>query len=156
MKTILNILLAGLFSGAVFTGCSKSETMNDLNENSQTIAAKQGGDINANVSILNKDLGIIYAKDGAADITDQFKDFTFNFTGAPPSGPAHVWNDLLAQTGSWGMGNGEEGDHFTISYPTNVFTQLVFLNRSWTVGESSSAVIRLIAADGDEVHFSAK
>jgi outer membrane murein-binding lipoprotein Lpp len=156
MKTIINILLAGLFSGAVLTGCSKSEAMSDLKENSQTIAAKQDGDINADASILNKDLGIIYAKDGAADITNQFKDFTFNFTGAPPSGPAHVWNDLLSQTGNWGIGNGEEGDYFTIGYPTDIFTQLVFLNRSWTIGESSSAVIRLIAADGDEVHFSAK
>lgn len=150
MKTILSILLAGLFSGAVLTGCSKSEAINDLNENGQTL----NGDMNTNVSILNQDLVIIYAKDGAADITNEFRDFTFKFVGSYPSGHAHVWNDLLAQQGTWIAE--EEGADFLISYPVDIFTQLAFLNRQWTIAESSSAVIRLIAADGDEVHFSAK
>lgn len=166
MKTMINILLAGLFSGAVLTACSKSAAMNDLRENPQTLAAKQSSNLNTNgsakqgveqvgeVSILNQDLGIIYASDGGANITAQFSDFTFNFTGAYPAGTAHVWNDLLAQTGKWTME--EKTNEFFIWYPTDIFTQLAFLNRTWTIGESSAAVIRLIAADGDEVHFTAK
>lgn len=166
MKTIINMLLAGIVSGAVLTSCSKSAAMNDLRENSQTLAAKQGSDLNTNgsakqgseqvgeVSILNQDLGIVYASDGGANITAQFSDFTFNFTGTYPSGIAHVWNDLLAQTGKWSME--DKTNEFVIWYPTNIFTQLAFLNRSWTIAEGSSSVIRLTAADGDEVHFAAK
>lgn len=153
MKTTIFNLFAGLIiSGAVLSSCSKSAAINDLNNNPQQLSA---GDMNPGVSILNQDLGIIYAKDGAADITNQFSDFTFNFTGSSSSGSAHVWNGLLSQTGSWSMGE-EESSNFSIYFPTDIFTQLAFLNRNWEIGESSSAVVRLIAADGDEVHFSAK
>lgn len=154
MKTTIFNLLAGiLISGTILTGCSKENTINDLNNNGQQVA-KQNEELHAGISILNQNLAIIYAKDGNADITQQFRDFTFRFVGNYPGGQAQVWNDLLAKTGTW---SGREGSpDFTIAYPTDPFTQLAFLNRPWTMGESSSAVVRLIAADGDEVHFGSK
>lgn len=152
--TIFNTLLAGiLFSGMILTGCSKESTISDLNNNAKEIS-KQNDEMHAGISILNQNLAIIYAKDGSADITQQFSDLTFRFAGNYPSGQAQVWNDLLAQTGTWS--SGEETTDFIISYPTDIFNQLAFLNRQWTIGESSSAVIRLIGADGDEVHFAGK
>lgn len=157
MKTkIFNLIFAGLIlCGIVLNGCSKNDSIQDLNQNPQLLTAKSNSDLTATKSILNTDLVISYARDNGTDITAQFKDFTFNFTGAPPSGPAHVWNDLLAQTGTWYYK--EEGATvFEIKYPTNVFQQLEFLNRQWIIGESSSAFIRLYSNDGDEVKFTTK
>jgi hypothetical protein len=156
MKTkILNLFFTGMvICGAVISGCSKNESINELKENPQLLSAKTGGgDVMASdVSILNQDLVITYASDNGADITSQFKDFTFHNQGTPPSGQAHVWNDLLAQTGTWTL-DGEA--LITLNYPTGIFQQLSFLNRTWNIGESSSAVIRLYD-NGDEVHLTPK
>lgn len=155
MKTsIFKLLFGGLImSAVVLSGCSKSEAINDLKENPQLLKTNAGNDqLNTKADILNRDLVIIYAVDNGANITQEFKDFTFNFQGTPPSGQAHVWNDLLAQTGKWYM----QENMFGMDFPTNIFRQLAFLNREWATGESDEMVIRLIAADGDEVHFSAK
>jgi len=156
MKTIIfNTLVAGLLiSGTILTGCSKENTVNELNNNAQTVAAKGDEEMHPVLSILNQNLEVIYAKDGSADITQQFTGLTFRFVGNYPGGQAQVWSDRLAQSGTW---SGEEQTaEFMISYPTDIFTQLAFLNRQWTIGESSSSVVRLIGADGDEVHFAGK
>ena len=162
MKTnILNLLFAGLFiSGVALTSCSKSEAINDLNNNPQKIAvnnannAEDPGDPHVGLQLLNNNLGVIYALDGTNDVTQQFNAYTFRFSGNEPAGQAQAWNAQTMQTGSWSM-EVEPGD-FGISYPTNVFPELAFLNRNWTIGESSSAVVRLIASDGDEIQFAAK
>ena len=161
MKTnIFNLLFAGLFiSGVALTGCSKSEAINDLNNNPQKIAINnaedpEDPDQHVGLQILNNNLGIIYALDGAVDITHQFSAYTFRFNGSEPAGQAQAWDSQALVTGSWSMQ--VEPGNFAISYPTNIFSELAFLNRNWTMGESSSAVVRLIAADGDEIHFAAK
>src|SRR5688500_12939226 len=101
MKTkILNLIFAGvIICGAAISGCSKSDSVNDLNESPKTLTAKAGsGDLMAaQVSILNTDLIITYASDNGTDITAEFNEFTFHNQGTAPSGQAHVWNDLLAQ-----------------------------------------------------------
>lgn len=152
MKTsILNLVISGLIvSAVVFSGCSKNEATNDLNQNPQLLQSTSKDQVNAKADMLNKDLVIVYAVDNGVNINMDFKDFTFNFQGTPPSGRAHVWNDLLARTGKWSW----MGNVFWMDFPTDVFTQLAFLNREWTVGESTETLIRLTAADGDEVHFS--
>ncbi len=155
MKTkILNLFITGLvICGAAISGCSKNESVNELNQNPQLLSAKTGsGDLNTASEILNQNFVISYARDNGADITAQFRDFTFNFQGTAPAGKAHVWNDLLAQTGTWKFMEGT--DVFEIKYPTEIFEQLVFLNRVWRIGESSSSVLRLYTDDGDEVQFS--
>lgn len=158
MKTkISNLIFAGLFASAVaITGCSKNESVNELNQNPQTLTAKSGsGDLMAaKGDITNQDLVITYARDNGVDITAEFNEFTFNMQGTPPSGQAHVWNDLLNQTGSWYYAPG--GDDITLKYPTDIFRELEFLNRTWNIGESSSSVFRLYSGDGDEVHFTVK
>jgi len=152
--TIFNTLIAGiLISGTILTGCSKENTISELNNNAQQVSSKGDDEMHPGISILNQNLAIIYAKDGGADITQQFQGLTFRFVGNYPGGQAQVWNDLLAQTGTWS--GGEETTDFAINYPTDIFTQLAFLNRQWTVGESSSSVVRLMDNDGDEVHFAA-
>ncbi len=98
-------------------------------------------------------LVIPYASDNGANITSEFKDFTFHNQGTPPSCQANVWNDLLAQTGNWTLGTGDGS--ITLKYPTGIFTQLAFLNRTWTIGESSTTVTRLYD-NGDEVHLVVK
>jgi hypothetical protein len=155
--TFFNLLLAGLFiSAVVLTGCSKSEAISDLNNNSQQVAASTSddGDMYPQTAILNRDFVIIYALDGAKDITPQFTAFAFKFAGKEPSGEAQVWNGQMMQSGTWNMQ--AESGILRLFYPTNTFPELAFLNRNWTIGESSSAVIRLIAADGDEVQLSPK
>jgi hypothetical protein len=157
MKTkFFNLLFAGLFiSGVALTGCNKSEAIHDLNNNSGKIAAAgPDDDPHPYLQLLNQDLVVMYALDGANDITQQFAPYTFKFIGTEPSGQAQVTDGKMSQTGSWSM-EVEPGD-FGISYPTNVFTGLVFLNRNWTIEGSSSAVIRLVASDGDEVQLAAK
>ncbi len=158
MKTkISNLFFTGLIiCGAAISGCSKNETINELKENPQLLSARSAPtDMMAtDVEILNKDLIITYAGDNGANITDQFKDFTFHFQGTPPSGQAHVWNDLLAQTGTWTY-EGSAGI-ISLQYPTGIFQQLAFLNRTWKIGESSSNVHRLYTDDGDEVHLTGK
>ncbi|MBK8495238.1 MAG: hypothetical protein IPL50_09520 [Chitinophagaceae bacterium] len=105
-------------------------------------------------SILNQDLSISYAVDNGVDITAQFKDFTFEFTGTYPTGNAHAWNDLLAQTGTWSSPT--ESTDLVLWYPADIFTQLAYLNREWTIVEAGTTFYRLTAADGDEVNFTSK
>lgn len=158
MKTkILNLIFAGLVASAVtITGCSKNESVNELNANPQMLTAKSGsGDLMAAKSdILNKDLVITSARDNGVDITAEFREFTFHFQGTQPSGQAFCWNDLLNQTGSWTYPVGS--DEITLKYPTDIFQELVFMNRTWIIGESSSSVFRLYTNDGDEVQLATK
>ncbi len=156
--TIFNLFFAGVLSGLVFTSCSKSEiaemsqTSNGASNTANTTnAASAGKPAPTTAAILNQDLKISYARDNGVDITTQFKDFTFRFNGTYPSGQAHVWNDLLAQTGSWK--SPLEAADFTIWYPTDIFDQLAFLNKDWTIIEGGASSFRLTSADGDEVDF---
>ena len=156
MKTnISNLLLAGIFiSGVALTSCSKSDTMNDLNNNPQQLAVKSASfDAPADKGMLNQNLRITYASDNGTDITQQFQLYTFRFVGTYPGGEAQVWNDLFARLGSWGA---EEPGTISIAYPTDPFWELAFLNRVWTVIEKTSGSFTLIANDGDEVHFTVK
>jgi len=157
MKTkFLNLLFAGLFiAGVVLIGCSKSEAIEDLNNNSKKIAATESDDDHTvGVRLLNQDLVVMYALDGTVDITQQFNAYTFRFAGTEPSGQAYAWNKQLMQTGSWSMS--VDPGSLVISYPSNTFPELVFMNRNWTIEGSSSAVIRLVASDGDEVQLTSK
>jgi hypothetical protein len=156
MKTkILNLIFAGLCISAVtITGCSKNESVNELNQNPQTLTARSGDLTAAQGDITNRNLVITYARDNGVDITAEFSEFTFNMQGTPPSGQAHVWNDLLAQTGTWNYTPGT--DLITLKYPTEIFQELVFMNRTWHIGESSSTVFRLYSDDGDEVQLTGK
>ena len=150
--TTINLLFAGLISGIMLTSCSK----NDVREmsSSSNVAANPGRPAVTTAAILNKDLKIINARDNGVDITDRFQDFTFNFTGNYPGGPAHVWNDLLAQTGSWS--SAFEATDFTISYPTGIVEQLAFLNRTWNIEAPSTTFFRLTSTDGDVVELTTK
>lgn len=152
--TIFNLFFAVVISGLVLTSCKKT----DLTEMKATPNAAVTANTNIDgkpspgtASILNHNLRISYAHDNGVDITAQFKDFTFEFNGTYPSGNAHVWNDLLAQTGTWSSPT--EATDFVLWYPTDIFTQLAFLNREWNIVEASTSFYRLRAADGDEVQF---
>jgi len=160
MKTTLftRLLAGSLITATILTACSKNNSIDELNNGPQqtttaTTAANRVGVIE-NPNLLNQDLKIVYARDGATDITEQMDDFTLRFVGNYPGGEAQVWNDLLAQTGSWSMA--DANSTITMSYPTNILTQLVFLNREWTVGEAQRGFIVLTAADGDELHLISK
>ena len=152
MKAIFTRLLAGsMITATLLTACSKNETIDDLNNGPQQTAAAKTANASEEPAILNQDLVVNTVRDGGADITEQFDDFTFKFVGSVPSGEAQVWNDLLARTGTWSMPQGASS--INISYPTDVFTQLSFFNRLWTIAEVSQGVIVLTAADGDEVRL---
>ncbi|HEX2682337.1 MAG TPA: hypothetical protein VHL77_00295 [Ferruginibacter sp.] len=158
MKTTLfNLLFSGLLiSGIALSGCSKSETISDLNNGPKktTLTSENDDTPMPHVSLLNQNLGVSYALDGGVDITRQFEPYTFKFAGTEPSGQAYAWNSQTMQTGSWTLL--KDSDDFAIMYPVNVFPELAFFNRHWTIGASSSAVIRLVAADGDEIQLSTK
>ena len=150
MKTkISNLLLAGLFiSGVALTSCSKSNSVNDLNNNPQQLAARSASfDAPADKGMLNQNLRITYASDNGTDITQQFQLYTFRFVGTYPGGEAQVWNDLFARIGSWNGGQGT----FTIALPTDPFWEMAFLNRTWMVTENAG--VFTLTADGDEVRM---
>ena len=152
--TIFNQFFAIVISGLVLTSCSKTDiTEMTPTPNAATTAntANAGKPAPTTAAIINQDIKISYARDNGVDITSQFKDFTFKFIGTYPSGPAHVWNDLLAQTGQWSSPT--ESTDFVLSYPTGIFEQLAFLNRQWTIVEGSTNFFRLTSSDGDEVDF---
>jgi hypothetical protein len=153
--TFFTRLLAGsLITATFFTACSKNGTIDELNNGpQQTTTAAKGIAVIENPNILNQELVVAYASDGGADITQQFNQLTFKFAGNYPSGQAEVWNDLLARIGTWNMANESS---ITISYPTDPFTQLAYLNREWTIGVANRGFIVFTAADGDEVHFISK
>lgn len=152
MKTIFTRLLAGsMITATLLTACSKNKTIDELNNGPQQTTAAKTSNATEEPAILNQDLVVTSVRDGGADITEQFDDFTFKFVGSMPSGEAQVWNDLLARTGTWSMPQGASS--INISYPTDVFTQLAFLNRLWTIAAVSQGVIVLTAADGDEVRL---
>lgn len=153
MKPIFTKLLAGSLITATFlTAFSKSNTTDErLNSPQQTTTKSIAI---TDQYILNQDLKIAYASDGGTDITEQMDDFTLRFVGNYPGGEAQVWNDLLAQIGSWSMA--DASSTITMSYPTNILTQLVFLNREWTIGQASRGYIVLTAADGDELYLISK
>jgi hypothetical protein len=151
---IFNLFFAVVISGLLLTSCSK----NDVTKMTATPNAAVTGNTNiagkpspGTASILNQNLRISYAHDNGVDITSQFKDFTFEFDGTYPSGNAHVWNDLLAQTGTWS--SPKEITDFILWYPAEIFTQLTFLNREWNIDKASTTFYQLMASDGDEVHF---
>lgn len=152
--TIFNLFFAVVISGLVLTSCSKTditEMTPTPNEAATANTNNAGKPAPTTASILNQNLKISYARDNGVDITAQFKDFTFEFNGTYPSGNAHVWNDLLAQTGRWSSPT--ESTDFVLLYPTEIFNQLAFLNREWTIVAASTNFFRLMAADGDEVNF---
>lgn len=152
--TIFNLFFAVVISGLVLTSCSKT----DLTEMAATpnaagtaITNNEGKPAPTTASILNQNLRINIARDNGVDITSQFKDFTFEFNGTYPSGNAHVWNDLLAQTGTWS--SPADITDFVLRYPTGIFSQLAFLNQEWNIDEASTTFYRLKAANGNEVNF---
>jgi hypothetical protein len=158
MKTsIFNLFFAVVFFGFLHTSCSKTEIreMTPVPNAAATAAtnftADAGKPSPGTASILNQNLIIAYARDNGVDITDQFNDFTFNFEGTYPFGNAHVWNCLLAQTGTWSSPS--DVTDFVLSYPTNIFSHLAFLNQEWNIDEASTNFYRLTAANGNEVDF---
>lgn len=155
MKTTLfNLFFAVAFFGFLHTSCSKTEIreMTPVPNVAATDITADAGKPSPNVaSILNQNLTISYARENGVDITAQFKDFTFEFNGTYPSGNAHVWNDLLAQTGTWS--SPADITDFVLRYPTGIFSQLAFLNQEWNIDEASTTFYRLKAANGNEVNF---
>lgn len=152
--TIFNVFFAVVIFGFLYTSCSKTDIteMTPVPNIAATDLTSDAGKPSPNTaSILNQNLRIGYAWDNGVDITAQFKDFTFEFNATYPSGNAHVWNDLLAQTGSWS--SPKEYTDFVLWYPTDIFNQLTFLNQEWNIDEASTTFYWLIAADGDEVDF---
>lgn len=152
--TIFNLFLAVVIFGFLHTSCSKTDITEMTpvpNVAATHLTSDAGKPSPGTASILNQNLIIGYARDNGVDITDQFKDFTFNFDGTYPSGNAHVWNCLLAQTGSWS--SPADITDFVLWYPTGIFNQLAFLNQEWNIDEASTTFYRLMAADGDEVNF---
>jgi hypothetical protein len=152
--TFFNLFSAVVISGLALTSCSKidpKEITPTPNAAATADANDAGKPATTTASILNQNLKISYARDNGVDITAQFRDFSFEFNGTYPSGNAHVWNDLLAQTGKWSSPT--ESTDFVLWYPTDIFTQLNFLNREWTIVEGGTSFFRLMAADGDEVDF---
>jgi hypothetical protein len=155
--TFFTRLLAGsLITATIFTACSKTNTIDELNNGpQQTTAAARANAANENPYILNQDLKITYARDGATDITEIMDDWTLRFTGNYPSGEAQAWNDILARTGTWSMADASAST-ITLSYPPDI-SQLVFLNKEWTIGNvNRGSEIVLTAPDGDEVHLISK
>lgn len=153
MKTTLftKLLAGSLITATFFTACSKSETTDELNNGPQqtTTETAKGIAVIEDPNILNQELKVTYARDGATDITWKMDAFTLKFVGNYPSGEGQVWNDLLAQTGTWKMASESS---ITISYPT-ILSQLAFFNRNWTIGNGIRGYIVFTADDGDEVHF---
>jgi|APGre2960657404_1045060.scaffolds.fasta_scaffold51816_2 hypothetical protein len=152
--TIYNLLFAVVFFGFLHTSCSKTEitAMTPVpNVAATDVTADAGKPSPGTASILNQHLNISYARENGVDITDQFNDFTFIFEGTYPSGNAHVWNCLLAQTGTWSSPS--DITDFVLSYPTGIFSQLAFLNREWNIDEATTNFYKLTAANGNVVNF---
>jgi hypothetical protein len=149
-KTVFTRLIAGLIITAIaITAYSR----NEITSSSQFQPNPVTKD-NTHVligSILNQNLSVTYARDGGTDITEDMNDWTFRFVGNHPSGEAQAWNDIMSATGMWSMAEGSST--INIAYYSKI-SQLVFMSREWTIGQTNKgAEIVLTAADGDEVHL---
>ena len=157
-KFILSAVI--IFSAAtILNSCTKADAINTISNpagTTQTSANGQAVRPAAN-SILDQDLVITYAKDDNVDITGKFRDFTFHFTyTGSTSGPAAAWNNILTVDGTWSMLNSH--DNITFAFPTNIISDLAFLDKQWIIGESTGTTIMLTAANGenDVIYFSSK
>src|SRR5436190_17653738 len=117
MKTSINKLLAGLFfSGVVLAACSKSDSINDLNNNPQQVKASNTSMIADNfgsadgtdpaTGMLNRNFVITNATDGKTNMSEQFSGYTFKFTGTQPGGEAMVTTSQGTLTGTWNWREG--------------------------------------------------
>lgn len=157
MKTkIYNLLFAGLLSGFILSGCSKTNTVNELNNNPQHLennneSAADDGTIKVGPYMLNRDLGIVYATDGKMNVTDQFSRYTFRLKGAQPTGELLVSNGQHDHMGTWNWRGGS--DVLVMDFHDNTSDQLNYLHyRPWTVQPGSSTnSMKLAAPDGDQI-----
>lgn len=157
--TIYNLLLAGIFSGLILAGCSKSEAVNDLNNNPQTLKISNGNtadDGTTDMGMLNRDLGIVYATDGKTNMSDEFANYTFRLKGTQPRGQMLVSTGQSDQMGTWSWRGGS--DVIVMDFSNSNSDQLTYLHqRPWTIQPATSAnTIRMVAPDGDQIVMSGK
>lgn len=151
MKTSISklMLLTGiLFSGTmILNSCSKSDIIN-------ANAVNAPAQVKATSGLLNHDLKVTMAIDGGINITADFNSITFNFTAtSATSGYGDARNDLLNVRGPWSMQTG----NITMSFPTNILSQLAFMNREWVITENGSNVeLRSANGDGDLIQLTGK
>ncbi len=152
MKTSISklMLLTGiLFSGAmIFNSCSKSDSINNA------ITPAVAGVVKATSGILNRDLIVTMAIDGGTNITADFNSIVFTFTStSAATGYADARNDLLNVRGIWSM----QAGNITMSFPTNILSQLAFMNREWIITENGNNVeLRSASGDGDLIQLTGK
>lgn len=163
--TIFNLLSAGLVAGLIFTGCSKENSIDDLNNNPQALTISDNGTMKDDGSgddgtkdpesgMLNRDMGIVYAVDGKDNISSQFSGYTFRYKGQQPSGEVLASDGQRDLTGTWRWRDGTNA--IVMDFP-NGTNQTDYLNRMWTMQPSTSAnMMKLTASDGDEIVMSAK
>lgn len=155
--TTINLFIAITISCSLFTACSKSGAVNDLNQSPGSraqLTTENQAPLKA--GLLNQNLEIIYATDGATDVTHQFKSYVFNFSGQQPAGEALVWNGQVTQTGSWSWR--EFTDVFVMDFHEVAFPYVQFLSRAWRIDnieDPNATTIRLVANDGDVIHLAA-
>ncbi|MEO6252631.1 MAG: hypothetical protein ABIO79_04965 [Ferruginibacter sp.] len=56
----------------------------------------------------------------------------------------------MAQVGSWNIAAGSAS--ITIYYPTDIFREMAFMNRTWMVTETSPGMFT-VTSEGDEVRL---
>ena len=138
--TTYKFVLAAIlfFSGIVlFTSCKKDE-----NNNTPSWPGNQ--------ILIDKDFLVSYAKDNGGNITANYAGYTFRFAGPPSllTGTATVTNTLLTITGTWTMTAGR--DRITFAFPTNLFPELSYMNKTWIVTNATANPVVLNATFGED------
>ena len=132
------IVTAALFCGftLVLNGCSKS---NDTPVNTST-AVKV---------IYDHDLLVKSATDNGVDITSKYNGLTFHYTGpyTQLNGAASASNNLFNINGTWTLT--ANYDKITFAFPTNVITDLDYMNKQWLIGTYTATTVILSAANGE-------
>ena len=132
------IVTAALFCGftLVLNSCSKN---NDTPVNTST----------AVTVIYDHDLLVKSATDNGVDNTAKFAGLKFRFTGPYTllNGGGSVSNDLFNVNGTWNLT--ANYDKITFAFPTNVFTDLDYMNKQWLIGTYTATTVILSAANGE-------
>ena len=144
MYKIVLVAMLSFCAATLFNGCKK----NDTATTSDTLPADQ--------KLIDHNLLISFAKDDGSDITSNYTGLVFKYNGTAKSlsGSATAANGILNVTGTWALN--ATRNRITFAFPTNVISELSYLNKQWEITNPSTnpVVLKALFGENDEVRFS--
>lgn len=125
---------------ALFFSCSNDDDNNQDDNSSAAIVA---------ATVQEGTWKITYFFDSDVDETNSFTGYNFTFNS---NGTVDAVNDLLAQSGTWdvkdGDGTSSDDDDFLLAFPTGSIGNFEELSEDWDVMSASATVVALTHVSG--------